>query len=179
MTLGRRARRFVLALHLGVSVGWLGAIAAYLPFDIVATTSAEPGSLRTAYLAMDLIASTVLVPLAVATVVTGVVIALGTSWGLFRHWWVVVSLLLTIVATLVLLVETRTIAALAAVAASPSASMHELRALGGTLPHSVGGAAVLTIVLVLNVSKPRGLTRYGWRQLRAELAAQQAHPPDR
>jgi hypothetical protein len=169
----------VLALHLGVSIGWFGAIAAYLPFDIVATTSAEPGSLRSAYHSMDLIASTVLVPLAVATLVTGVVIALGTSWGLFRHWWVVISLVLTTVATLVLLVETRTIAAHAAVAASPSASIEDLRVLGGTLPHSIGGMAVLALVLVLNVYKPRGLTRYGWQKRRAELAGQPGLRPDR
>jgi hypothetical protein len=39
----------------------------------------------------------------------------------------------------------------------------DLSALGSTLIHSVGGPAVLLVILVLNVYKPRGMTRYGWR----------------
>jgi hypothetical protein len=80
-------------------------------------------------------------------------------------------------ATVVLLVETGTIAAYAAVAADPGASDDELRALGSTLVHSVGGTLVLLVVLVLNVYKPQGLTPYGWRLQRAErLAARRGRP---
>ena len=95
---------------------------------------------------------------------TGVVVSLGTKWGLARHWWVLVSLALTVFATVVLLVETGTIASYAAVAADPAATDAELRGLGGTLVHSVGGTLVLLMVLVRNVYKPSGLTPYGWRR---------------
>lgn len=38
---------------------------------------------------------------------------LGTRWGLFQHYWVLISFLLTVIATAVLLLETRTISYLA------------------------------------------------------------------
>jgi hypothetical protein len=128
---------------------------------------------------MGWIAGSVIVPLAIASLLTGVVVSLGTRWGLLRHWWVVVSLVLTIFATVVLLVETGTIATYAAVAANPAATDDELRALGSTLVHSVGGTLVLLVVLVLNVYKPHGLTSYGWRRQRAERRAGRRPPGER
>jgi hypothetical protein len=93
--------------------------------------------------------------------------ALGTKWGLFRHYWVLISLLLTAIATGVLLVETRTIYRFEVIASDPGTSADALRILGNTLPHSVGGTVVLLFVLVLNLYKPRGMTRYGQRYERA------------
>jgi uncharacterized membrane protein len=106
----------------------------------------------------------VVVPVAVSSLLTGLVISLGTRWGLFRHYWVLISLLLTVFAIVVLLSETRTVSAHADIAADPSTSTEALRAIGTTLVHSVGGMAVLLVIMVLNVYKPRGLTRYGWRR---------------
>lgn len=164
-------RKLALAVHLTVSVGWVGAVAAYLALDIAAATSPDAQTLRAAYLGMDLIAGSVIVPLAVASLLTGVVMSLGTRWGLFRHWWVVISLLLTVVATVVLLVETGAIREFAAIAADPTASSDDLRELGSTLVHSVGGTVVLLVILVLNTYKPTGLTPYGWRKQDAERTA--------
>ena len=83
---------------------------------------------------------------------------------MFRHYWVLISLLLTIIATVVLLVETQTIGYFADIAADPATSSGDLQSLGNTLVHSVGGTVVLLAILVLNVYKPRGMTRYGWRK---------------
>jgi uncharacterized membrane protein len=163
-----RLRKLTLGVHVTVAVGWIGAIAAYLVLDVTVATSLDASTLRAAYLAMDLIARYVIVPLAVASLVTGLIVSLGTRWGLIRHYWVLISLLLTLVATAVLLIETRTISHLAAVAADPATSTDDLRALGSTLVHSIGGAVVLLVVLFLNVFKPQGVTRYGWRKQRAE-----------
>jgi len=90
--------------------------------------------------------------------------SLGTKWGLLRYYWVLISLLLTVIATVVLLMETQTISYFADIAADPTTSSDDLRALGSTLVHSVGGTVVLLVILVLNVYKPRGMTRYGWRK---------------
>lgn len=157
-------RKLVLAIHIAVSVGWIGAILAYLALDVATVASDEPATLRAAYLGMELIALRVLVPLALAALATGILISLGTRWGLFRHYWVIFSLALTTLAVGVLLVETRTIAALAAAARDPSTTDAALRALPSTLPHSIGGTVVLLVVLVLNLWKPRGVTPYGWRK---------------
>jgi hypothetical protein len=161
-------RKFALAAHLTLSVGWIGAVAAYVALDVAATTSQNPQTLRAAYLAMESIARYVIVPLALASLLTGLLMSVGTSWGLFRHYWVLISLLLTIFATAVLLVETRTIRHFAVIAADPTTSGEGLRALGGTLVHSVGGSVVLLVILVLNVYKPQGMTRYGWRKQQEE-----------
>lgn len=165
--LSPKARSFLLAAHIAISGGWIGAVAAYLVFDVTVATTTDPQRLRASYLAMDAIADAALVPLALATLATGVLLGLGTRWGLFRHYWVVISLTMTVVATVVLLVETQTIGSLAATAADPSTTDEELRALPSTLVHSVGGLVILLIVLVLNVYKPRGLTPYGWRKQQA------------
>lgn len=158
-----RVRTATLALHLAVAVGWLGALAAYLVLDLAATTSGDASTVRAAYAAMELVAVYAIVPLAAAALLSGIVIALGTRWGLLRHYWVVISLLLTGVATAVLVVQLPTISALADLAADPATPEEQLQALPGTLLHSVGGLLILLVVLVLNVAKPRGVTRHGWR----------------
>ena len=164
MIMAPRLRKFALAAHIALSVGWIGAVAGYIALDVAAATGRDAETLRACYLAMGLIAWYVIVPLALAALVSGLVMSLGTRWGLFRHNWVLISLLLTIIATVVLLVETQTIGYFANVAADPRTSDDDLRALGNTLVHSVGGTVVLLVILVLNVYKPRGMTRYGWRK---------------
>lgn len=157
-------RKLTLAVHLTVSVGWIGALAAYLALDVLVVVDRRAEMLRGAYLAMDRIVVFAIVPLAIASLVTGLVIALGTRWGLFRHYWVLISLLLTMFATIVLLREAQVVGDLARAAADPETSERDLRALPSTLVHSIGGSAVLLVVLVLNVYKPRGMTRYGRRR---------------
>ena len=157
-------RKFALAVHLTVSVGWIGAVAGYIALDVTTATSADAPTLRAAYMGMGLIARRIIVPLALASLLTGLIVSLGTKWGLFRHYWVLISLVLTTVATVVLLAETRVISSYAAMAADPATSSDDLRAMGTTLGHSIGGTVVLVVVLVLNVYKPRGMTRYGWRK---------------
>lgn len=164
MTMTPGLRKVALAAHLSVSVGWIGAAAGYVALDVAATTSRELQTLRAAYLGMELIAGYVIVPLAFASLLTGLVMSLGTKWGLFRHYWVLISLMLTLIATAVLLVETQTIGYFADQAADPATSTDDLRAMGGTLVHSVGGTVVLLVILVLNLYKPRGMTPYGWRK---------------
>jgi hypothetical protein len=90
--------------------------------------------------------------------------SLGTRWGLICHYWVLFSLVLTVFATAVLLIETRTIRACAAVAGDPTAPLDALRSLPRTLVHSIGGLVVPVVVLVLNVYRPQGMARYGRRR---------------
>jgi len=174
MIMPPRLRKFALATHLTCSVGWLGAVAAYLALDITVATSQDPGLVRAAWIAMGLVAAWAIVPLAVASLLTGPIMALGTKWGLFRHWWVLISLLLTVVATLVLVSEAGLIGRMAAIAADQTTSDDVLLALPPTLVHSVGGLLVLLVIQVLNVYKPQGLTPYGWRKQQEE---RQRHAP--
>lgn len=164
MIMSSQFRKFALTGHITSSVSWIGAVAAYMALDITAATSHNPQLLRVAYIGMALIVRYVIVPLAFTALLTGIVMSLGTKWGLFRHYWVVISLLLTILATIVLVVETQTINYFAAIAADPAMSGDTLHMLGNTLVHSIGGTVVLLVILVLNIYKPQGLTPYGWRK---------------
>ncbi|HUR61121.1 MAG TPA: DUF2269 domain-containing protein [Candidatus Thermoplasmatota archaeon] len=164
-------RKGVLALHIMASVGWLGAVAGFIVLDVATVASPDAPILRAAYIGMDLLADWAIVPLAVAALATGIAISLLTPWGLFRHWWVAISLALTVAATLVLLAQMPVITHRADVARDPATTDAALGHMGNLLLHSVGGTLVLVVVTVLNVAKPRGLTRHGWRRLQAEAAA--------
>src|SRR6184192_1575618 len=100
MTAG--ARKLALTTHITSSVGWLGSVAA-LALAIAGVTSHDPQVVRAAYLAMYLTTWFVIVPLSLASLLTGLVDSWGTPWGLFRHYWVVTKLLLTVLATIILL----------------------------------------------------------------------------
>jgi hypothetical protein len=170
-------RKLVLAVHLTCSVGWLGAVIAYLVLDLTVASSGDPRLVRAAWLGMGLVVSWTIVPLALAALVTGLVMSLGTKWGLFRHWWVLISLTLTIVATVVLLSEAGLVTRVAAMAADPSTSDGAVLAFPPTLLHSIGGLAVLLVVQVLNVYKPQGVTPYGWRKQQEERLRLQGRGP--
>ena len=163
MTLAAQPRKVLLAVHLAASVGWLGAVLAYVVLDVAVASGSDVNRVRGAWQAMDAIVSTAILPLALASLATGVLIAVWTRWGLLRHWWVVISLALTSLATVVLIQEVAVVHRLAAIAADPATDGAEVLALPDTLVHSVGGAAILLVVQVLNVLKPSGVTPYGWR----------------
>ncbi|OHR73625.1 hypothetical protein HMPREF3291_18785 [Bacillus sp. HMSC76G11] len=159
-----RIRKFALTAHITSSVGWLGAVVAYLALAIVTKTSQDAQMLRAVYLALDPITGYVLVPFAFASLLTGFVMSLGTSWGLFRHYWILFKLLLTILATLVLLGFTHTMSRMVVVASDPTTSIADLRAMGAGMNHAVGALVVLLVITLLSVYKPQGMTRYGWRK---------------
>jgi len=160
-------RKLNLTAHITSSVAWLGAVASFLALSLAGLTSRDPATAGSAYLAMNLIGQFIIVPLSLAALLTGFVQSVGTSWGLFRHYWVIVKLGLTIGATTLLLLHQFT--------AVRGAARRVLLAAAGTLPdvgplgtQLVGdaGLAVLTLmaITVLGVYKPWGPTRYGRRK---------------
>lgn len=165
------SRKFALTLHVTSSVGLLGAIAAFLALAITGLTSGDVQTVRAVYLAMELVARFVIVPLAFASLLTGLVQSLGTPWGLFQHYWIWVKFLLTVFATVVLLVKMELIGYAARLAAETTLSSAELRAAGIQLMvHAAGGLLVLLVPMVLSVYKPRGRTRYGVRKQSDQLS---------
>lgn len=160
MTMAPSLRKFVLTVHLTVSVGWIGAVLAYIGLVLAAQESQGTETVRAARMGMEVIAWNVLVPLAFASLLTGLIMALGTKWGLFRHYWVLISLLLTIIATVVLLSQLEHISA----GVTTEAHSGSRGGLWSELLHPGGGLLVLLVIQTLNVYKPRGLTPYGWRK---------------
>lgn len=149
------------------SVGWLGAVAGFLALAIACLGSAEPETVRASAIAMELIGWYVIVPSSFASVVSGVLQALATPWGLFRHWWVLIKLVIAVLATVVLLIHMRPIGQVAAAAAAGHSTQHVDALRGQILLDAAAAFLVLVVATVLSIYKPKGLTRYGRRVTRA------------
>ncbi|PIB92381.1 hypothetical protein [Caulobacter sp. FWC2] len=163
-------RKLALTVHVTASVGLLGAIAAFLALSVAGLAGRDPQMVRAAYPAMALIARLVVTPLALAALATGLIQSLGTAWGLFRHYWVLIKLLMTLFATAVLLVKLDLIDQAARLASETILARADLRAVGiQLLVHAAGGLLVLLVPAVLSIYKPQGLTRYGARRQHALL----------
>ena len=144
------------------------------PVSRAATASGARAARPTSSIAIQA-ARTVSASRPVAALLTGVALSLGTPWGLFRHYWVVVSLGLTVFAAAILLLHLPDVGATADVARAADGA--GLSRLGGDLPHAEGGLLVLLAITVLNVYKPRGLTPYGWRKQQEEQARRPPRAP--
>jgi hypothetical protein len=164
MNMTPNLRKFALTAHISVSVGWLGAVVSYIALAVVISTSQDVLMVRATYIALEQITRYVLVPLSFASLISGLVMSLGTSWGLIRHYWIIFKLLLTVFATIILLGFTQTIRGMVSVAADPTISIADLRAMGAGMNHAVGALVILLVITILSVYKPRGMTRYGWRK---------------
>jgi hypothetical protein len=167
MTMSARLRKFVLTAHVISSVGWLGAVVAYLALAVAALTIQDAQTVRAAWIAMELTGWLVIVPLALASLLIGIVQSLSTPWGLFRHYWVLFKLLLTAFATIILLRHMPTVSYFAGVVAETDTA--NLGGLRGELIHAGGGLLVLLVTATLSVYKPRGMTPYGWRKQHKEF----------
>ncbi len=137
----------------------------FLALAVTGLTSQDGPVMRATYLAMQLVGRFVVVPLAIASLLTGLLQSLGTPWGLFRHYWVLIKLLLTVFAVGVLLLKMELIEYAARLAMETTLSYADLREAGIQLVvHATGGLLVLLAPVVLSIYKPQGITRYGWRK---------------
>jgi len=159
-------RRFALTTHVTSSVGWLGAACVFLAHAAIGLNSEDPQIVRGVYLVMEPAARFALLPLATAALATGLVQSLGTTWGLFRHYWVVFKLLITMCATVILLIYMNTFRQMAAVAADPLVDLEMVRNPSPALHAGLALAALITAT-ALAIYKPAGLTPYG-RRMQAE-----------
>jgi uncharacterized membrane protein len=155
-------RKMILTLHITSSVGWIGAVVGFLVLVVATLSNQDAQTVRAAFISMELIGWFAIVPFAVASLISGLVMSLGTKWGLFRHYWVLFKLLLTILAIVVLILNMQTVSFLASIAiekgnVDPGGSL-------GELIHAGGGLLVLLVTTILSVYKPRGLTKYGLRK---------------
>jgi hypothetical protein len=159
MQMPPQMRKAALALHICSSVGWIGAAAAYLALAVAAQLSRQASTVYSAWRGMELIGWAVIVPLGCLAFLTGLLMSLGTSWGLLRHYWVLIALILTTLALGVLLLHMPTVTQTAALAQTLTDA--EVATLGGDIAHPAVGIGVLVVVAVLNIYKPRGLTGLG------------------
>jgi hypothetical protein len=164
MQMAAQMRKAALALHICSAVGWIGAAAAYLALAVAAQLSRQASTVYGAWRGMELIGWAVIVPLGCLAFLTGLLMSLGTSWGLVRHYWVLIALVLTTLALGVLLLHMPTVSQTTELARAMTDA--EVATLGGDVVHPGAGIGVLVVVAVLNIFKPRGLTGFGQRKRR-------------
>lgn len=168
MTMSPRLRKLALTAHVVCSVGWLGAVAGTLALGVAGLTSQDPQMVRAAYLAMESTGWSVLIPLSLTSLLTGLIQSLGTKWGLLRHYWILMKLLINVLATAVLLLYMQTLSVLADIASS-GADLSVLRSPSPVL-HAAAAMLLLLAAATLSVYKPRGMTPYGWRKQHEQRA---------
>lgn len=157
-----RLRKLTLTTHIVFSVGWLGAIVFYLALAIAGLASHDVQMSRAVFVSMEVIGWFVIVPFSLAALSSGLVQSLGTQWGLFRHWWILLKFVLTIVAIVVLLRHMQDVSRVSRLARETMMSSADFRP---ELIHAAGGLLVVLAVTLLSVLKPWGMTPYGLRKL--------------
>lgn len=172
MLMAPRWRKLCLTAHVVCSVGWLGAISTFLALAVLGFATQDDQLARAVYLVMEPIAWFVLVPLAFASLLTGIIQSMGTTWGLVRHYWVLFKLVINLGAIGILLMYTQTLGFMARVAGDPATPVEHLSGLRSSpVLHSALALLLLAVATVLAVYKPKGLTGYGRRKRRAEARA--------
>jgi hypothetical protein len=162
MTFRPAIRRLTYTTHIASSLGWVGAVIVFIGLALIGLTSADETTTRGAYLVMAPAAWFALVPLAHVSLLSGLALCLGTTWGVFRHYWVVSKLVMTVFATAILLAYMSTFREMAGIAADSRVNFADVRN-PSPLVHGVLALALLLAATWLAVYKPFGATPYGRR----------------
>lgn len=154
--LSRRQRHAVLVLHIVSAVGWIGVDLALLPLVITGLTTDDGETAATAFGAVAILVPWTVPALSLLIVTTGVLLGLGTKWGLVRYWWVAVKLVLSLILTTLVFVSL--LPGVTSIDVTGATSADEVRAaLGDPMnffyPPIVSGLTLLAAV-VLSVTKP-------------------------
>ena len=165
----RWIRKLVLTIHVVVSVGWIGIEAGLLALGLTGLYTRDPEVLRAAYIAIGLFGGIFVVPASIGTLVTGVLLSVGTPWGLFRHYWIVAKFVVTValVAGGIFVLNQKLQEAAARVSGVPINTLTSADV--GTLRFQIIAAVSVALLLLvtattLSVYKPWGKTWFGQRK---------------
>ncbi|GGR47708.1 DUF2269 domain-containing protein [Streptomyces netropsis] len=168
--LTRPARRGILVVHVVTSVGWLGLTLGLLVLGITGATTASPQTQAAVYRSMKLFGDWLIIPLSLSALVSGLVLSLGTPWGLARHRWVYLKFWLTLGATLASALSLRP--ALNEAAASVATGDGVAAATSqDLLAAPIVSLSLYVFMTAISVLKPWGLTARGRRHRAARRTA--------
>jgi uncharacterized membrane protein len=158
--LGAGTRKSVLVLHVASAGVWLGidVVMAVIVFTALLTDDARTKALS--FQALELFVLWPLLATGLVCLITGVVLGLGSKYGLIRYWWVAAKLALNLVLTALVLVALRP-------EVSEAARQARQFLAGGPVSLAVGdlifppivSPTVVLIAMVLAVFKPWGRIR--------------------
>lgn len=158
--IGAWIRKGVLVVHI-VSAGvWIGIDVVMAIFVFTALLTANDNTKSLCYQALELFAVWPLLTTGLVCLASGVILGLGTKYGLVRYWWVAIKLVLNVVLTSLVLVALQPVVTEAAeqgrqFAAGSPASL----AVGDLIFPPVVSPTGLLIAMVLAVFKPWGRIR--------------------
>ncbi|MEU6669157.1 DUF2269 domain-containing protein [Streptomyces sp. NPDC046727] len=158
MKLTRPARRASLVVHVVASASWLGLTLGLLALAVTATMTGSAVPAEASVRAMKLFADWLLLPVAFLTFGSGVLLSVGTQWGLARHRWVHTKFWLTLatIAATAFALRPGVNSAIADMAAGgPPAGPRDL------LPGPIVSLSAYVFMTAISVLKPWGLTRRG------------------
>jgi hypothetical protein len=152
--IGRQGKQLLRTVHLVTSLGWFGVGLGELGAGIIALRAHSPTTLNSTF---DVGGSTGLclcAPLAVASLLTGLLLGGLTQWGLRRRW-IIVKFFLTLIAivvgsTLLGALSGRVVAETGVAAGTNAGSAAATTALAA----GAGNLAILLTVTVVSVTKP-------------------------
>jgi hypothetical protein len=153
------ARKAVLVLHIVAGIGWMGVDIALLVLLISARTTNDAALVVSGFNAIGMIVPMAVPPLSLGILVTGIILGLGTRWGLVRYWWVLVKLLLSLIMTVLVFVSLVPAVSSMTILSATTVSADAVRASLGTLPTMllfppIVSFLMLGVAAILSIFKP-------------------------
>ncbi|WP_239696803.1 hypothetical protein [Paenibacillus oryzisoli] len=94
-------KKWMLSLHIVFAAIMLGTCVTFLILSITVASSSDSGLILSCYKAMHVLAGTSVRASVIGTIVTGVLLSLGTHWGLAKYNWIIAKEVLTVVAVII------------------------------------------------------------------------------
>ncbi|MEC4015774.1 DUF2269 family protein [Streptomyces sp. H27-D2] len=164
MQFSRPARRANLVVHVAASVGWFGLTLGLLALGITAAVTESPAAAEAAYRSMKVFGDWLIIPISLATLVSGLVLSLGTPWGLARHRWIYAKFWLTLVTAVASALALRPgINSAAAEASAEAATGHAITVAPNLVAAPSVALSAYLFMTVISVLKPWGMTKRGRR----------------
>jgi hypothetical protein len=165
--LGRGARRAVLVVHIVAAGAWIGLDVVMGVFVLTAMTTEDRVVRATALQGLELFAVVPLLAVGLLCLLSGVLLGLGTKYGLVRFWWVAVKLVLNVVLTSLVLLALRPGVGEAAAAGRRLLDGVSVAVADQLVFPPVVSTTALVVAVVLSVFKPWGrIRRQGPRRSR-------------
>lgn len=164
-------RKATLLAHILASVSWIGIDAVLLVLAVTGFTSDEPGTIAASYVAMHRFGVILLLPVGLASLGTGLLLGVGSRWGVLRYRWVVCKLVINVVLTtlVAVLLRPRLAEAASASAVADAAISERLAGLSiDLLFPPIVSLVTLVTAATLSFYKPWGPTAYGRRRIAAD-----------
>jgi hypothetical protein len=158
--LGAKTRKSILLVHIASAGAWIGidVVMAVLVFTALSTDDDRAKALS--FQALELVAVGPLLATGMTCLLTGILLGLGSKYGLVRYWWVAVKLVLNLLLTgLVLVALAPEVTAHAEQARRFAAGEPASLQVGDLIFPPIVSPTALLVAMALAVFKPWGRIR--------------------